>query len=75
MEMSSSDDEDGQISKQEEEEERQRRLYGDRVSTKKNKEEDSDEITSTDLLMCRITREMIAKHCMAPWFEDYVTGE
>lgn len=67
METDSEDEEDGQISKLEEEEEKDRRRFG--------KPEPEDEpITLEDLNKCRLSREMLAKHCMAPWFEDYIKG-
>jgi RNA polymerase-associated protein RTF1 len=67
METSSDEEEDGQISKLEEEEEKDRKLYG-----KHNPEEEP--ITMLDLEKCRVTRDALAKHCMVPWFEDYVKG-
>jgi len=27
-----------------------------------------------DLRKCQLTRDLLAKHCMAPWFEDYIKG-
>ncbi|KAI0827453.1 plus-3-domain-containing protein [Trametes gibbosa] len=68
MDMETSDDEeDGQITKYDEEEERDRKLYG-----KSNP--DDEPVSLEDLNKCRIGRNQIAKHCMAPWFEDYVKG-
>lgn len=67
METSSEEEEDGQISKFEEEEEKERKLY-----SKTNP--DDEPITAEDLDKCRLTRDMLAKYCMAPWFEDYVKG-
>ncbi|KAI0672359.1 plus-3-domain-containing protein [Trametes maxima] len=68
MDMETSEDEeDGQITKYDEEEERDRKLYG-----KSNPEDEP--ITLEDLDKCRVTRNQIAKLCMAPWFEDYVKG-
>jgi DNA polymerase elongation subunit (family B) len=67
METSSEEEEDGQISKFEEEEEKEKKLYG------KQSPED-DKITLEDLQKVQLTRDMLAKHCMAPWFEDYVKG-
>jgi RNA polymerase-associated protein RTF1 len=67
MEMSSEEEEDGQISRLEQEEERDRKLYGQSTS-------DDDSLTLEDLSKCRLTRDMIAKTCMTPWFEDYVKG-
>ena len=75
MEMSSSDDEDGQITKNDEEDERYRKLYGDFGSKRKKDDDEDDQITIDDLMTCWVTRDMISKHCMAPWFEDYVTGK
>ncbi|KAI6126770.1 hypothetical protein F5141DRAFT_997060, partial [Pisolithus sp. B1] len=69
METSSGEEEDGQISKYEEEEERERKLYS------KKSDPDDEPITLSDLGTCRLTRDMLAKYCMAPWFEDYVKGE
>lgn len=67
MEMSSEEEEDGQITKLEEEEERDRKLYG-----KPPAEEDA--VGLDDLLKCWLSRDKIAKACMTPWFEDYVKG-
>ncbi|KAH7919395.1 plus-3-domain-containing protein [Leucogyrophana mollusca] len=67
METSSGEEEDGQITKYEEEEEKDRKLY-----TKTNP--DDEPISLEDLATCRLTRDMLVKHCMAPWFEDYVKG-
>lgn len=64
----SDDEEDGQITKYDEEEERDRKLYG-----KSNP--DDEPVSLEDLNKCRIGRNQIAKHCMAPWFEDYVKGK
>ncbi|KAF9030347.1 hypothetical protein BDZ89DRAFT_985499 [Hymenopellis radicata] len=36
---------------------------------------DSEESASlADLNRCRVTRDMIVKHFLAPWFEDYITN-
>ncbi|TFK31406.1 hypothetical protein BDQ12DRAFT_694203 [Crucibulum laeve] len=60
--------EDGIITKEEQQEEKERKLLG------KDKLEPEDElVTRQDLERCRLTRDAIAKHCMAPWFEDYIT--
>ena len=67
METDSAEEEDGQISKSEQEEERERRLYGNPVV-------DEGPITMEDLDKCRLSRDQLAKNCMAPWFEDYVKG-
>ncbi|EGO26839.1 hypothetical protein SERLADRAFT_464355 [Serpula lacrymans var. lacrymans S7.9] len=67
MDSSSGEEEDGQITKFEEEEEKERKLY--------NKTNPDDEpITVETLNTCRLSRDMLAKYCMAPWFEDYVKG-
>lgn len=68
MDTSSGEEEDGQITKYEEEEERDRKLFS------KQPNPDDGPITIEDLSSCRITRDMLAKYCMAPWFEDYVKG-
>jgi RNA polymerase-associated protein RTF1 len=67
METSSEEAEDGQITKLEEEEEKERKLF-----SKSNP--DDEPITLENLEKCRLTRDMLAKFCMAPWFEDYVKG-
>jgi len=67
METDSEDEEDGQISKYEEEDEKDRKRFG-------KSEPDDEPITLDDLNKCRLTRTLLAKHCMAPWFEDYVKG-
>lgn len=70
METSDEDDEDGQITREEQEEERERRLLG---NEKANFQE--ERITVLDLERVRLTRDALAKHCLAPWFEDYVKGK
>jgi RNA polymerase-associated protein RTF1 len=67
METDSDEEEDGQISKLEEEEEKDRKLFG-------KKDLAEEPMTMGDLEKCRLTRDAIAKHCMVPWFEDYVKG-
>lgn len=59
--QSSSDEssEDGEIDKREEELEAERK---------------EEQITVADLSKARITRDMLAKYCLAPWFEDFVKG-
>jgi len=69
MEMETSDEEaeDGQITKFEQEEEKERKLLGMTLP--------SDEpMTIVDLNKVRLTRDALAKHFLAPWFEDYVKG-
>lgn len=67
METDSDEEEDGQISKLEEQEERERKLYG-------SKEVVDENIDVNDLNKIQITRDLIARHYMAPWFEDYIKG-
>jgi RNA polymerase-associated protein RTF1 len=67
METDSEDEEDGQISKLEEEEEKDRKRYG-------KPEAEEEPITLEDLSKCRLTRELLVKYWMAPWFEEYVKG-
>lgn len=69
METDSDEEEDGQISKLEEQEERDRKLYGTTDPVV------DENITVDDLCKCQITRDQLAKHYMAPWFEDYVKGK
>lgn len=68
METDSEDEEDGQITKYEEEEEKDRKRFA------KIEPQDDEPITLEDLKRCRLTRTMLAKYCMAPWFEDFVKG-
>jgi RNA polymerase-associated protein RTF1 len=63
----SSESEGGQITKQDLEEE----MYG---TKKKTTDEDQTPATLEDLNKCRITRDMLSKWCMSPWFEEYVKG-
>ncbi len=69
MEMETSDDEaeDGQITKIEQEEEKERKLLGMTATN-------DEPMTITDLNKVRLTRDVLAKHFLAPWFEDYVKG-
>ncbi|THH18000.1 hypothetical protein EW146_g2928 [Bondarzewia mesenterica] len=67
METDSGEEEDGQISKFEEEEEKERKLFN-------KAHPDEERIILEDLDKIRVTRDMLAKHCMASWFEDYVKG-
>ncbi|KAL0946298.1 hypothetical protein HGRIS_012545 [Hohenbuehelia grisea] len=67
METSDDEEEDGQISKFEQEEEKERKLL--------NQVHPEDEpITLDDLKTCWLSRDLLAKHCMAPWFEEYIKG-
>jgi hypothetical protein len=69
MEMETSDEEaeDGQITKFEQEEEKERKLLGMTV-------QNDEPMTMADLNKVRLTRDALAKHFLAPWFEDYVRG-
>ena len=67
MEMSSEDEEDGQISKQEQEEERELRLLN------KSKAED-EEITMEIMKQAQLSRDLLLKYSKNPWFEDYSKG-
>ncbi|KAN0107257.1 hypothetical protein V8E52_010309 [Russula decolorans] len=69
MEMETSDDEaeDGQITKFEQEEEKERKLLGMTVAN-------DEPMTIADLNKVRLTRDALAKHFLAPWFEDCVKG-
>jgi RNA polymerase-associated protein RTF1 len=69
MEMETSDEEaeDGQITKFEQEEEKERKLLGMTVAN-------DEPMTIADLNKVRLTRDALAKHFLAPWFEDYVKG-
>ena len=69
MEMETSDEEaeDGQITKFEQEEEKERKLLGVALPN-------DEPMTLDDLNKVRLTRDALAKHFLAPWFEDYVKG-
>lgn len=68
MEISDEESEDGQISKLEQEEEKDRKLFS------KGTVVDDQPVTVEDLNKVRLSRDMLAKYCMAPWFQDYVQG-
>ncbi|KAJ3564397.1 hypothetical protein NP233_g8321 [Leucocoprinus birnbaumii] len=68
MEISDGESEDGQITKFEQEEEKVGRIFNKPPSV------ESEPITMEDLEKCRITRDYLVKHSLAPWFEDYVKG-
>lgn len=70
MDISDDESEDGQITKDEQEEERERRLLGNHKQSPVVEEP----ITMEDLEKCRLTRDTLAKHYLAPWFQDYVQG-
>lgn len=69
MEMSSEDEEDGQISKREQEEERESRL----INREKAPQE---ELISTmpQLQSLCLPRNKLAKYARMPWFEEYAKG-
>ena len=69
METSDDEDEDGQVTKLEEEEDRLNRIYGSKESPAAE-----EPMSLDDLQKVRLTRDMLAKNCLAPWFEDYVKG-
>jgi RNA polymerase-associated protein RTF1 len=67
MELETSgDEEDGQITKFDEEEEKLNKATAKPV--------EDEVITLEDLDKCRLTRNILVKHCMAPWFDEYVKG-
>ncbi|PPR03365.1 hypothetical protein CVT24_012490 [Panaeolus cyanescens] len=78
MDISDSDEdsEEGMISKVEQEEERLLNLTSGakRTSGSGKEKEEETPATMADLESCRLTRDAIAKHCVKPWFEDYVKG-
>ncbi|KAF9012012.1 hypothetical protein BDQ17DRAFT_1420408 [Cyathus striatus] len=71
MEISDSDEsEDGIITKEEQQEEKERKIFGS-----SNKEETEDQQASmADLQRLRVSREIIVKHALAPWFDEYMVG-
>ncbi|RPD61736.1 plus-3-domain-containing protein [Lentinus tigrinus ALCF2SS1-7] len=68
METDDGEEEDGQFTKDDEEEERDRKLFS------KLAPEEEPTTTIEDLSSCRLTRIDVSKHCMKPWFEEYVKG-
>lgn len=68
MEISDDESEDGQITKTDQEEEKVDKLLS------KASIPDDQPMGIKDLETCRLTRDMLAKYCLAPWFEDYVQG-
>ena len=71
MEISDEESEDGQITKYDEEEEKLDKLN----SAPRKWEEEDQPAELADLEKCRLTRGLLAKYCMAPWFQDYVQGK
>ncbi|KAF8960863.1 hypothetical protein BDZ97DRAFT_1273077 [Flammula alnicola] len=79
MDISDSESEDGQITKYDQEEERIMNLTSGYDSHKKGRSGAKDDAAEEACTMaalegCRLTRDAIAKHCIKPWFQDYVTG-
>ena len=56
-------DEDGEVNKEEEADE------------ERDRQQIAEEIRLEDLSRARITRDMLAKYCFRPWFEEFVKGE
>jgi RNA polymerase-associated protein RTF1 len=71
MEISDEESEDGQITKYDEEEEKLDKLNS--APRKSDQEDQPAELA--DLERCRLTRDSLAKYCMAPWFQEYVQGD
>ncbi|TFK29461.1 hypothetical protein FA15DRAFT_582199 [Coprinopsis marcescibilis] len=67
MDISDEDSEDGQFTKSDQEDERERRLMGNHT-----KAEDKLPATLEDFNRCRLSRDMVAKWCLTPWFPNYV---
>ncbi|KAG2007226.1 hypothetical protein CC2G_014939 [Coprinopsis cinerea AmutBmut pab1-1] len=73
MDISDEESEDGQFTRSDHEEERERRLLG--ISTSRSKEEEEEDTTPAslqDFNDCRLSRDMVAKWCLCPWFDEYV---
>ncbi|KAG5649652.1 hypothetical protein H0H81_002686 [Sphagnurus paluster] len=68
MEISDDESEDGQITKYEQEEEKERKLFS------KPEPAVDEPATMEDLEKCRLSRDSLAKYCMTPWFQDYVSN-
>ncbi|KAG6857481.1 hypothetical protein H0H87_002106 [Tephrocybe sp. NHM501043] len=66
MDISDDESEDGQISKYEQEEEKERKMFSKPAAA------NDQPANLEDLERCRLSRDMLARHCMAPWFQDYV---
>lgn len=71
MEISDDESEDGQITKDQQAEERERRLLK-QISAPPAEEE---ACSIADIERCRLSRDILLKHCWAPWFDDYVESE
>ncbi|KDQ32693.1 hypothetical protein PLEOSDRAFT_1060439 [Pleurotus ostreatus PC15] len=68
METSDEEDEDGQISKLEQEDEKHSKLFNKAPPAQEEK------ICRADLEKCRLTRSMISRNCLRPWFGDLLKG-
>ncbi|KAF9065277.1 hypothetical protein BDP27DRAFT_1332186 [Rhodocollybia butyracea] len=71
METSDDEDEDGVITKDEQEEERERRLLN---GGSKPVQKDDKPASIEDLERCRLSRHLLVKHLLAPWFGQYIKG-
>lgn len=67
MEMSSEDEEDGQISRHQQEEEKDE-------SPPKETEKDSSVASVRDMENIRVSRDMLVQYAYMPWFEDFAKG-
>ncbi|KAK2460870.1 hypothetical protein APHAL10511_007340 [Amanita phalloides] len=74
MEISDEESEDGQITKYDEEEEKERKLLDKLNSAPRKAHEEDHPAELANLEKCRLSRDHLAKYCMAPWFEEYVQG-
>jgi RNA polymerase-associated protein RTF1 len=68
MEISDGESEDGQITKFEQEEEKVGRIFN------KPSSESLEPMTFQDIVKCQLSRDILVKHALASWFEDYVKG-
>lgn len=68
METSDEEDEDGQISKLEQEDEKHSKLFNKAPPAQEEK------LCRADLEKCRLTRSMISRNCLRPWFGDLLKG-
>ncbi|TEB25534.1 hypothetical protein FA13DRAFT_1756583 [Coprinellus micaceus] len=74
MDISDEDSEDGMISRDQQQEERDRRLLGLSASASREEPEDTTPATVESFNRCRLTRDLVAKWCLSPWFREYVKG-
>lgn len=68
MEMETDEEEEDDYTRSEEENTSRARIHG------RSSEDHEQPVTKDDLLRGQITRNMLAKYCMAPWFEEFVRG-